>query len=601
MTESKKINFRDTVQKTGRYLSSMIMPNIGAFIAWGLITALFIADGWLPCESLASMTGPMLKYLLPVLIAYTAGKNVAGERGGGVAAVAVIGVIQGSSIPMFLGAMLMGPLAGMSIKWFDRITEGKIKPGFEMLVNNFSAGIIGMILAIVGFFIVGHAVEWLTSCISVAAKAIVNLKLLPLIALVVEPGKVLFLNNAINHGIFSPIGIEQVSQFGDSIFFLIESNPGAGLGVLLACWLVGKGTMKKTAPGAAVIHFFGGIHEIYFPYILAKPSLLVATIAGSACGLLFFILTGAGLVAPASPGSIISILAMTPSGKLWAVAGGVIITAAVSFAVSALILKYSRYGEGSESVHGNVKAEAHANAHKEIRKIMFACDAGMGSSALGATSFRKRAVKEGIGIEIGNCPADSIPEDTDIVVCQKVIASRLQGRKDIPEIIVIENFLSDPELDRLLDRLRKVNISLPLISPDNILTGLPTESKENAITRAGNLLCASGYTDHPYVAAMLEREKISTTYMGMGIAIPHGTSEAKENVRHSGIVFLQYPEGVDFGDEKAKLVIGIAGVGDEHLEILARLSEILEDEEKLGILMSSSDKTEILNLLTDKD
>lgn len=599
-----KTNFRNIVQKTGRYLSSMIMPNIGAFIAWGLITALFIADGWIPCEELASMTGPMLKYLLPILIAYTAGKNVAGDRAGVVAAVAVVGVIQGSDIPMFLGAMLMGPIAGLCIKYFDRLTEGKVKSGFEMLTKNFSAGIIGMILAIIGFFLVGHAVEWLTNCISIAAKGIVNLKLLPLISLVVEPGKVLFLNNAINHGIFSPIGIEQVSQFGDSIFFLIESNPGAGLGVLLACCIAGRGTMKKTAPGAAIIHFLGGIHEIYFPYILAKPSLIIATIAGSACGLLFFLLTGAGLVAPASPGSIISILAMTPSGKIWAVAGGVAISAAVSFAVSYLILKLSKEKEFAQTVD-TLNEEKTTNVsqelNKSIKKIVFACDAGMGSSALGATNFRKHIKKEGLDIEITNCAADSIPIDTDIVVCQKVIASRLQNNKNIPEIIVIENFLSDPALDMLFNRLCNVKPKLPLISKENILLGLKSESKEEAISRAGNLLYTSGYTDMHYISAMIEREKLSTTYMGLGIAIPHGTSDAKQNVKHSGIVFLQYPESVDFDEEKAELVIGIAGVGDEHLEILARLSEILEDEEKLNILKSSTDKSEILNLLTNND
>lgn len=326
---------RQQIQKFGRALSGMVMPNIGAFIAWGFVTALFIPSGWWPNTQMARLVDPMLTYLLPLLIAYTAGRNVAGERGGVIGAIAAMGVIVGSDIPMFIGVMVMGPLGGYTIRWFDKLTQGRIKAGFEMLVSNFSIGILGMLLAILGYWVIGGAVTGLTLLVSNGVEVVIRHGLLPLVSLLVEPSKVLFLNNALNHGIFSPIGIEQARETGQSIMFLLETNPGPGLGVLLACWFFGRGNMRQSAPGAVIIQFFGGIHEIYFPYILARPALILAPVAGSAAGLLFFSLAGAGLVAPASPGSIISVLAMAPKGQTLVVLAGVLISTAVSLLMAA--------------------------------------------------------------------------------------------------------------------------------------------------------------------------------------------------------------------------------------------------------------------------
>ncbi len=662
------MRLKDIVMRTGQALSAMIMPNIGAFIAWGLITALFIPSGWWPNENLAKMVAPALNYLLPILIAYTAGKNIAGDRGGVTGAIATVGVIAGTDIPMFIGAMIMGPLGGLAIKKFDKLTQGRIRSGFEMLVNNFSIGIIGMLLAILGFCIIGSAVEWITDILSKAAQTVISHKLLPLISIVVEPAKVLFLNNAINHGIFSPIGIEQVHEFGQSIMFLIEANPGAGFGILLAYWIAGRGNSKSSAPGAAVIHLLGGIHEIYFPYVLAKPLLLVALIAGSAASLLFFSIAGVGLVAPASPGSIIAILAMAPKGETFLVLCGVLIATAVSLLIAIPIIRHSGKedipadgcsgkgtpGESNNSEDNNGSDNSDDIVSKLSRregplKIMFACDAGMGSSALGATKFRKRAEQTGSDALISNCAIDSIPEDTDIVVCQRSLQSRAERRvKTNAEsggksatIICIDNFISDPNLDKLLDVITNCNaINLPsisltatdlqntgvspaashslaaasaesyaiaddaasdVLSVGNILTGLQSESKEDAILRAGRLLESRGYVRKGYAEAMLERERITTTYLGMGIAIPHGTDKAKKSILNSGVVFLQYPDGVDFGEEKAYIIVGIAGKGDDHIDILASLSEAFEDEDKLHALMTAKDRKEIFNILTSNN
>ena len=597
------MKFKNTIMRIGRSMSAMVMPNIGAFIAWGLITALFIPDGWLPNDNLAKLVSPALTYLLPILIAYTAGKNIAGDRGGVTGAIATIGVIAGSDIPMFIGAMIMGPAGGLAIKEFDKLTKGRVRSGFEMLVNNFSVGIIGMLLAIAGFLVVGNAISSLTGLVSRAAEALIAHKMLPLISLVVEPAKILFLNNAINYGIFSPIGIEQVHEIGQSVMFLIEANPGAGLGMLLAYWAVGKGSSKTSAPGAAIIHFFGGIHEIYFPYVLANPLLLISMIAGSSASLLFFSIFGGGLVAPASPGSIISVLAMAPKGQTLIVLAGVLIAAGVSFAVSLPLIK----GRKANATDNQVNADVSISKSGTRQRIKFACDAGMGSSALGATRFRKRAAYENIDADISNCAIEDIPADTDIVVCQNHLKDRALerveknsaegGKKTV--VIGIENFMDDPALDKLLESLKGGNHEV--LAKDNILTGLKTESKDDAILRAGHLLEQKGYVRKGYAEAMLKRENESTTYMGMGIAIPHGTDEAKKDIIRSGIVILQYPEGVDFGDEKAYLIAGIAGKGDEHIEILASLGETFEDEDKLKTLMSAEDPNIIYNILNNNE
>ena len=586
---------REAVQRFGRSLSAMVMPNIGAFIAWGLITAMFIPGGWLPNEHLAKMVSPMLKYLLPTLIAFTAGKNVSGYRGGVAGAVAAMGVIIGTDTPMFLGAMIMGPIAGWCVKKFDNLVKGKVGAGFEMLVDNFSLGIIAMLLAITGYLLIGGVVEGLSNALGSGVNWMLRHKLNPLLSLIVDPAKVVFLNNAVNHGIMTPLGIQQAAEMGHSMLFLVDPNPGPGLGILLACWVFGKGMTKQSAPGAAVIQLFGGIHEIYFPYVLARPLLLLPVIIGNICALSFFTLTDFGLVAPASPGSLISIILMSPRGRTLIGILGVFIATAISFLLSIPIIKARPDFQGeNENAPTTEDGASIKPLPGTIRKIVFACDAGMGSSALGATRFKARLMKNGLGsITCTNSAVDSIPDDADIVVCQSNLADRVHGH----EVVRITNFISDPALDSLLGRLGKGTEETGVLRIKNILTGLPSESKEDAILRAGHMLEASGYVESGYAESMLEREKVASTYMGMGLAIPHGTSETKALVRESGIVVLQYPDGVDFGEEKARLVIGIAGAGDAHLDILAKISSALDDEDVLERLSVTSDPEDILKTL----
>ena len=355
------------VQKLGTTLSNMVMPNIGAFIAWGILAMLFIETGWFPNPTLSVMVSPILTYLLPLLIGYTAGFNVYGQRGAVVGAMASFGAIVGSSVTMFIGAMIMGPLGAWCIKKFDEKFQEKIRPGFEMLLNNFSAGIIGFILIILAFLAVGPVVSSLTAAIGVGVQAIINAKMLPLANILIEPAKVLFLNNALNHGIFTPLGTEQVAEAGKSILFLLESNPGPGLGILLAYSFFGKGSAKSSAPGAVIIEFLGGIHEIYFPYVMIKPLLFLAAIAEGVVGTFTFQLLGAGLSAAASPGSIIAILAMTPRGGYLPVIAGVAAAAVASFLVASVILKADRSESDSlESAQAASQAAKAASKGQEV-------------------------------------------------------------------------------------------------------------------------------------------------------------------------------------------------------------------------------------------
>ena len=622
----------------------MIMPNIGALIAFGFLAAFFNASGWIPHEGFATIFSAILMYLIPILIALTGGRLIGGERGSIVGAIAVVGaIVSDADTTMLMAAMIIGPLSGFSIKKFDQAMEGHMPAGFEMLINNFSVGIIGMLLSMVSYLVIGPFMNLILAVLTAGVNVLVEHSMLPLIAVFIEPAKVLFLNNAINHGIFTPIATAQAAETGKSIMYMLEANPGPGLGVLLAyMFFCEDKKTKQSAPGAVIIHLLGGIHEIYFPYILMNPLVIIAPIAGNIAAIFWYNLTNAGLVGPASPGSIIAYLMMASRDSMLSVVVGVLIATAVSFGIASVIIRMSKgrsLEEAQEEV-ANRKAEAKGtkmNADAEpvtvqaegVRKVVFACDAGMGSSAMGATKFRNRIKAQRPDLTVINTSVDTIPADCDIAVVQITLVER--ARKSVPQaqIVTLHNFLSDPALDALYEQLTAKQDTDPaqsqrqaaaqkrqplepaqteeqyaeqantkqILVRDGVKLNQRPVSKEEAIQAAGELLAELGYVDRSYVDAMQEREKLVSTYMGMGVAIPHGTSEAKESVKKTGIVLIQYPEGVSFGDEKAQLVIGIAGIGDEHLDLLSRICEMLEDEEVLETLKTTEDVDWILERL----
>lgn len=618
---------KTAIQKLGKSLSAMVMPNIGAFIAWGFITALFIADGWLPNEKLASIQPYMLTYLLPILIAATGGRMVGGDRGLVMGAIAVVGCIAGvggtQGQPMLMAAMFMGPFSGWIIKKFDQMMDGHMPAGFEMLINNFSVGILGMLVAILGYYLIGPFMTGVLAVLTAGVDVLVNKGLIPLVAIFIEPAKVLFLNNAINHGIFTPIGAEQAAETGKSIMYMLEANPGPGLGVLLAYWLFAKDkATKDSAPGAIIIHFLGGIHEIYFPYILMNPVVIVAPILGNICAIAFYSIFNIGLKGPSSPGSIIAFLSMAEKGSVLMTALGVVIAAGVSFLVASPIVKFASAKNLDEASQKMKAMKDESKGRSEalldvslVRKIVFACDAGMGSSAMGATKFRNRLKGVRPDLTVINTSVDNIPVDCDIAVVQETLVERAKKSAPFAKIVTISNFLADPALDNLffqlstgdsivkevpetIEETKKEETQEDVIQLDGIQLNLPSVSKEEAIMEAGKLLRKLGYVDGAYIPAMLEREELVTTYIGMGLAIPHGTTHGDDVIHKTGIVLLQYPDGVQFGDEKAQLVIGIAGKGGEHMEVLSKICLALEDEEVLNKMKTTDDKEWILKQLS---
>lgn len=464
------------IQTFGRFLSGMVMPNIGAFIAWGLLTALFIEKGWFPNEQLSSIVNPMLTYVLPILIAYQGGKMVGGDRGALMGAIATIGVICGTEYTMFMGAMIMGPLAGLVIKKFDKAVDGHIPAGFEMIVNNFSVGILGLIMAVIGYYLIGPFMGVILGALSAGVNVLVTHGILPLVTVFVEPAKILFLNNAINHGIFSPLGAEQIAETGKSVFYMIESNPGAGTGILLAYMFFSKDKKTKdSAPGALIIHLFGGIHEIYFPYVLMNPLLLLAAIGGSLAAMTYYTVFDLGLSGPASPGSVIAFMLMAPKGSTLAVLLGVVIAAVVSFVIAIPIIrltgnkhegsledasakmkdmKAASKGEAVSASADAIEQQTVAIPAEEIKHIVFACDAGMGSSAMGASVLKKKLQKAGLDIEVTHASVSSIPPEAQIVVTHQDLKERAMKSAPQARLVTITNFMTAPEYDELVESLK---------------------------------------------------------------------------------------------------------------------------------------------------
>ncbi|MFJ6536041.1 PTS mannitol transporter subunit IICBA [Paenarthrobacter sp. NPDC091711] len=665
------------VQKFGTFLSGMIMPNIGAFIAWGLITALFIEKGWIPVAELGGfgtdaegkpnvgIVGPMVTYLLPILIAYTGGRMVYDVRGGVVGAIATMGVIAGTDSPMFIGAMIMGPLGAWTMKQIDRLWDGKIRPGFEMLVNNFSAGIWGAALALGGFYGLSYLVKWFTDRAGEVVEFLVNNGLLPLTSIFIEPAKVLFLNNAINHGVLTPLGIQQSLEQGKSILFLLEANPGPGLGILLAYMFFGRGAAKASAPGAAIIHFLGGIHEIYFPYVLMKPILILAAIGGGMTGIATMAITNSGLVAPAAPGSIIAVLAQTSRDSYVGVILAVILATAVSFLIAAVILRTSKNkgdddlsaatsrmeamkgkkssvssaltGESSSATPGTVLT-------RPVKNIVFACDAGMGSSAMGASVLRNKIKAAGFpDVKVTNSAIANLNDNYDVVVTHQDLTERAQPRTASAVHYSVDNFMNSPRYEEIVELVRSSNTEGAVseagttatpaagtqpaaaaataapthgahaAEPATAVDGQAAEGKgvllresvilngtsrdrDAAIDEAGKLLLDRGAVDVSYVHAMHEREESVSTYMGSFLAIPHGTNDAKEHINHSAVSIIRYPEGIDWGGKQVKFVVGVAGINNEHLHILSSIAKIFTNKAQVAQLEEATTVDEVLEL-----
>ncbi|MDR0199392.1 MAG: PTS sugar transporter subunit IIA [Streptococcaceae bacterium] len=678
---AETVSLKVRVQKIGTFLSGMVMPNIPILIAWGFMTSIFLTPGgWInliwPKETwtahVAVMISPMLTYLIPVMIAYTGGKQIYEHRGGVVGAVSAFGAIIATatvhlgganvdtiikshgaaagkaflmgaggaisqvnvaaghavttnSVTMILGAMILGPFGAWAIKKFDTWVTPHIRVGLEMLVNNFSAGFMAMFIAIFAVFVVGPLIGGLTGILSTAVSWLQAHYLIPLANVFVDPAKILFLNNAINYGVLAPIGLAQVAAHGFSNLFMIENNPGPGLGVLLAFWLYGKSTAKASAPGAIIIQFFGGIHEIYFPYVMMKPALFLSVILGGVTGTLTTTILHVGTVGPAAPGSIIALIGVSwPHGSLANFLGvmlAVLLSALVAFLVSAVILRRDKSEDGGDLAAAQAATEAaHAASHGEsvvtgdfsgIKHVIFACDAGMGSSAMGASILRDKVKKAGLTQDVTNVAIANLNAGADtIVVTQDQLAARAADKAPNAIRFQVDNFMASPVYDEVVEKLLagakgqataapvEEETSSKLVLDHNLIkVGQKFGSKEEAINYCGQLLVEGGYVKPEYVPAMLKRNEELSVYMGNNIAIPHGTDEAKKEVLKTGITIVQVPEGVNFGTENdpqiATVLFGIAGIGNEHLDLIQKISIFCSDIDNVAKLADAKTVDEI--------
>jgi len=630
------------VQKFGTFLSGMIMPNIGAFIAWGFITALFIPAGFFPNAELGKLVGPMITYMLPLLIGYTGGRMVYGVRGGVVGAVATMGVIVGTDIPMFIGAMILGPLTAWIMMKLDKIWEGRVKPGFEMLIDNFSAGIVAAAMAVVGMLVVGPIVKAFSNGASAVVEFLVTNGLLPFTSIFIEPAKVLFLNNAVNHGILTPLGTQQALEQGKSILFLLEANPGPGFGILLAFSFFGKGLAKASAPGAAVIQFVGGIHEIYFPYVLMKPMTIFAAIGGGMTGIFTLVVTGAGLRSPAAPGSIIAVYASTARDSYVGVTLSVLFATTVSFLIASVVLKASKAPaeddldqathrmealKGKKSsvsaalIGEGVGASGVAVLATPIKNIVFACDAGMGSSAMGASVLRNKIKAAGFSdVKVTNSAIANLTDTYDVVITHQDLTERAKPATASAVHVSVDNFMNSPRYDEIVELVEASNTEAGttetapaaapvaaaeaeaeegpagiLVAESVVLNGHAT-TRDAAIDEAGQLLLDRGAVDSGYVDAMHEREESVSTYMGSFLAIPHGTNAAKDHIMKSAVSVIRYPNGIDWNGKEVKFVVGVAGVNNEHLHILSSIAKVFTNKAQVAQLEAATTVDEVLAL-----
>ena len=646
-----RTSMRVGVQKFGTFLSGMIMPNIGAFIAWGIITAFFIPAGFTPNEELAKLVGPMITFLLPLLIGYTGGRMVYGVRGGVVGAAATMGVIVGTDIPMFIGAMIMGPLTAWIMKKLESLWENKVKPGFEMLIDNFTAGIVAAVMAIFGMLVIGPVVKAFSNGASAVVEFLVNNGLLPFTSIFIEPAKVLFLNNAVNHGILTPLGTEQALAQGKSILFLLEANPGPGVGILLAYMIFGKGMAKASAPGAALIQFVGGIHEIYFPYVLMKPIIILAAIGGGMTGIFTLVLTGAGLRSPAAPGSIIAVFAATPADSFFGVALSVLLAATVSFLIASVILKASKDVEGDELGAATTRMEAMKGKKSSVssaltgvgaggvavlagpvKNIVFACDAGMGSSAMGASVLRNKIKAAGYpDVKVTNSAIANLSDTYDVVITHQDLTERARPVTSSAVHVSVDNFMNSPKYDEIVELVKSSNAPADasgamagagaagagtavatapaaeaepeagagpsgiLVAESVVLSGTAT-TRDAAIDEAGRLLLDRGAVDSGYLDAMHEREESVSTYMGSYLAIPHGTNAAKDHIMKSAVSVVRYPDGIDWNGKEVKFVVGVAGINNEHLQILSSIAKVFTNKAQVAQLEAATTVDEVLDL-----
>lgn len=479
---------RNAIHKFGKFYSNIMINMIGIFIFVGILSVIFGDYGWAPNENIYAISQFVYSYVIPALIAYAAGNHMGqiyekrpdvpktgiNHAGGAIAVMAAAGIMIADKNCAILGAMILGPVCGLLWKHVLEPLTRKAVQGMEMLTRNLVAAIVGAAFSITAYYVLTPVLSAVTHVIMMGVDWLIAHKLICLTSVLIEPAKVFFLNNSIHHGILLPLAMQQAEQSGSSMLFLLETNPGPGLGVLLALWLSNRKKRKEYA-AYMFVECIGGIHEIYFPEVLANLWLLLALIPGGMAGILcmsVFHVASAGLV---SPGSILTLLFMSGHhvlGTLFAVA----ISTAVSCAIAFFILKrqgkwYTEAAISAQEEKEETVQEKKEEAVQEKRQVLekelmqeikigFICDAGVGSSAMGAALFRRKLKEEGMnGITAEAYAVDQIPEDLTIGVCQRAFLEILQKESNLSNIVTMESLLNQTEHLALIEKLRKGDIT----------------------------------------------------------------------------------------------------------------------------------------------
>jgi len=476
----------------GRLLSTIVSQNVVILIAIGLIRALFGVYGWFPNDNVNLMVGPFLNWLVPALFGYTGGYLLGGRRGGTVAAIVVFGLALASNVSMIFIAVLIGPVIGYMVNRIERVIENRLPSGYELLTANFIFAVLACGLAVVNFLYVGQFLSSILNKINEWILHVAYSGWLPALAAFIEPAKVMFLNNVMAYGILGPIGISQIRQLSKSIFFLLESNPGPAIGMLLAYIIRLRGQVRRNAVSSLAIHALGGIQEVYFPYVLMKPQLLLALVLGNMSGIWIFQYWNAGLASIPSPPSLFLVIGLAPPGDVFYVTAGIGVSAVVSMAVSLAVFGSAKEIDerkmGSRE-HALIRRLEHVEQWEEVSPMLrrspnidqqdsaepdmpaaaalagdrkltvcFACDAGLGSSAMGAAILRKklRSVQLDGSVIVVHSSLDEIPREADLIVTHHYLLNRAKKNAPGRAYMSIGNYTDPAAYESILQKIRAI-------------------------------------------------------------------------------------------------------------------------------------------------
>lgn len=450
------------LSKGVKFYSSIIAANLPLFIMLGFISLMFSNSGLFPNEKMALVSQSCYKYLLPTILAYYAGKKIGGESGAFTGAVCGLAISIFSAYTSFIASIFMGTLCGILCRFLKEKIKFDKFTGFEMISKNIFFGAVGVITVSLTYFIFAPIFSYIDLFFSNLIEYLSDVKTLPITTSVIETLKVFSLNNSINHGFLIPAGVENAANFGKSVFFLLETNPGPGLGILLAFYILNKDRRKYFA-SCMTVQAIGGIHEIYFPIVLSNLKLLIALILGAMSGNLVFYLLHAGARGAISPGSIITIFLMCTPSDWFAIMLGIATSAVVSCLSACLILEFDAHkskevesdDNTSESIETTSEPVFSLPDFGYVEDIVFVCDAGIGSSVMAASMFKKMLIENGLGgISVSSSPVDEIPEDADLLICQKIISTKARNYNEYATIIEVENFMDSNMYKAIIEKIK---------------------------------------------------------------------------------------------------------------------------------------------------